>query len=257
VPDEVPAWRSAVGTWPRKIVATLLGALLASGASYFLGADFWKGVEKKVGTAGPAVQITTVTDIDQFKSDVVHVPEFVVSRPISQVPAPPNGDSPEGRFSWARDMGGVDATESLIRVLVAGKDASPVVLQGLRVKVAERGPPLKGTLLSYFGLGAPQSVRYIQIDLSKDPPSWDYIGPRGAPEEHFPLRVTSSDTEVLDISAFDIHRDTKWYLELQYTADGEQRTARIDDGGQPFRTTGSGAAERYGWQDGRWEQTFR
>ena len=256
VAPEVSPWRSAVGTWPRKVAATLVGALLASGVSYFFGADFWQGVEKKVGTAGAPLQITTVTDVDQFNSDVVHIPEFVVTRPISEVPRPPSGNSFEGRFKWAKAMGGVDATESLFRVVIAGKEESPITLQGLRVKVEDRRPALKGTLLTYSGLGAPQSVRYIQIDLSKNPPKWDYIGPKGAPEEHFPLRVTASETEVLDVQAFGLRGDVTWYLEIPYTtADGEQKTARIDDGGQPFRTTegrapGQGA---YWWNEGDWE----
>jgi hypothetical protein len=61
------------------------------------------------------VEITTLTDIDRFDSDVVHIPEFVVTRPIDEVPPPPNGDKPEGRYAWAKEMGGVDATGSLFR----------------------------------------------------------------------------------------------------------------------------------------------
>ena len=251
------AQRAQINTWPKRIAAAVLGAVVASGVSYFIGADFWKGVEKKIGTAGAPVTVTTITDIDRFNSDVVHVPEFVVTRPISEVGRPPNGDSPEGRFAWAREMGGVDATESLFRVVIAGKDASPVVLQGLHVRVVGRRPPLKGTLLSYFGLGAPQSVRYIQIDLSKSPPKWDYIGPKGAPEEHFPLRVTSSDSEVFDVAAFTLKGEVSWYLEFDYTADGEQGTIRVDDHGKPFRVTEGRAPGQdfYGWLDGRWRSS--
>jgi hypothetical protein len=251
------AQRAQINTWPKRIAAAVLGAVVASGVSYFIGADFWKGVEKKIGTAGAPVQVTTITDIDRFNSDVVHIPEFVVNRPISEVPPPPNGDRPEGRFAWAREMGGVDATESLFRVVIAGKEASPVVLQGLHVKVVERKPPLKGSLLSYFGIGAPQSVRYIQIDLSKDPPKWDYIGQKGEPEEHFPLRVTSSDSEVFDVQAFTLKGSVSWYLEFDYTADGEQGTIRVDDHGKPFRITEGRAPGQnfYGWLKGRWRSS--
>jgi len=102
----------------------------ASGVSYFIGADFWKGVEKKIGTAGAPVEVTMLTDIDRFNSDVVHIPEFVVTRPISEVPRPPSGNNSDGRWAWAKKMGGVDVTESLFRTVVAGKEASPVALQG-------------------------------------------------------------------------------------------------------------------------------
>jgi hypothetical protein len=246
------AQRAGIGTWPRKIAAAVLGALLASAAGYFLGADFWKNVEKEIGTAGAPVVASTVTDIDRFNSDVVHVPEFVVARPVGKVPPPPNGESPDGRFAWAKEIGGVDATATLFRVVLSGREAAPVVLQGLDVKVVERRPAMRGTLLSYFGLGAPQSVRFIQIDLSKDPPAWDYIGDRAQPEDHFPLRVSSSESEVFDVQAFAGRGDVSWYLEFQYTADGENGTVRVDDGGKPFRTTERDAAEGYGWLNGRW-----
>lgn len=247
------AQRLGMTTWPKKVAATLVGALVASGASYFLGADFWKNVEKKVGTAGAPVQVSTITDIDRFNSDVVHVPEFIVERPIGQVPPPPNGESQEGRYAWAKEMDGVDATASLFRTVLSGKESSPVVLQGLDVKVVERRPAMRGTHLSYFGLGAPQSVRYISIDLSKNPPTWDYIGNKAKPEDHFPLRVSSSESEVFDVQAFNLRDDVSWYLDFQYTADGEDGTIRVDDNGKPFRTTASDAADGYGWFEGRWQ----
>jgi len=247
--------RAQIGTWPKRIMAAVLGAIVASGVSYFVGADFWKGVEKKTGLAGAPVEITTITDLDRFNSDVVHVPEFVVARSIDEVGPPPNGEESAGRWAWARDMGGVDATESLFRFVVSGKDSSPVVLQGLHVRVVKRRPPMRGTLLSYFGLGAPQSVRYVSIDLAKDPPKWDWIGDKGTPEDHFPLRVNESESEVFDVQAFTLKGDVSWYLELDYTADGEQGTIRVDDQGEPFRVTEGHAANQdgYGWMDGRWQ----
>jgi hypothetical protein len=248
--------RRALDTWPKKAAAAVGGALFASAMSYFLGADFWSGVEKKVGTAGPPVQITTITDVDRFRSDVIHLPEFVVDRPIRKVSRPPHGNAPEGRFQWAREMGGVDASASLIRVVVSGKENRPALLQGMRVELADRRPPLEGTLLTYTGIGAAQSVRYIDVDLSKSPPIVDWIGAEGRPEDHFPLRVTESEPEVFDIWAHSPRGDQSWYLELDYTADGEQGSARIDDHGKPFRTTQasySGPSSHF-WLHGHWRQ---
>ena len=251
--------RTALRTWPRKVAAAVAAALLASGTSYFIGADFWRGVEETVGTADAPVQAVTITDIDRFDSDVVHIPEFVVPRPIGQVPAPPNGDSPEGRYGWAHDLGGVDVSSSLMRVTITGEGSAPIILQGLRVRVDERRPPLRGTLLGYFGVGAPQSVRYIEVDLSGDPPTWRFIGEEGQPEDRFPLRVSASETEVFDVQAVKARGDVSWHLELEYTADGEQGVVRIDDAGSPFRTTeaDAGAQEAYGWLDGRWQPLAR
>jgi hypothetical protein len=261
-PGAAPAspLRTALRTWPRKVAAAVAAALVASGTSYFIGADFWRGVEETVGTADAPVRATTITDIDRFDSDVVHIPEFVVPRPIGRIPAPPSGDRSEGRYRWAHELGGVDASSSLMRVTLTGRDSGPVILQGLRVGIDERRPPLRGTLLSYFGLGAPQSVRYVEVDLSTDPPSWRFIGNEGEPEEHFPLRVSASEAEVFDVQAVRARGDVSWHLELEYTtADGEQGVARIDDGGEPFRTTEvrTRAQNAYGWLDGRWQPLAR
>jgi hypothetical protein len=251
--------RTALRTWPRKVAAAVGAALLASGVSYFIGADFWRGVEEKVGTADAPVQAATITDVDRFDSDVVHIPEFVVPGPIGQIPPPPNGDSEVGRYAWAHDLGGVDAASSLMRVTVTGEGSTPVILQGLRVRVDERRPPLRGSLLSYFGLGAPQSVRYIEVDLSVDPPTWRFIGEEGRPEDHFPLRVSASETEVFDVQVLRVRGDVSWHLELEYTADGEQGVMRVDDRGSPFRTTEAdpSAQEAYGWLDGSWQPLAR
>ena len=252
-----PWWKTALDTWPKKAAAAVAGALFASAMSYFLGADFWSGVEKKVGTAGPPIRITTITDIDRFESRAVHIPEFLVDRPIQRVPRPPNGNSFEGRFEWAKALGGVDAEASLIRVVVAGKTKSPVLLQGLRFKLVDSRPALKGTLLSYMGIGAAQGVRYIEVNLGNHPPTWKYLGLEGQPEEHFPLRVTESDSEVFDILAYGPRGDDYWQLALDYTADGEQHSATIDDDGEPFHTTRSRVAGQrtYVWDRGHWRQT--
>jgi hypothetical protein len=236
------------------VAAAVAAALLASGTSYFIGADFWRGVEETVGTADAPVQAVTITDVDRFDSDVVHVPEFVVPRPVGQIPPPPNGASEEGRWSWAHDLGGVDAASSLMRVTVTGRESAPVILQGLRVRVDERRPPLRGSLISYLGLGAPQSVRYVEVDLAVDPPTWRFVGEGGEAEDHFPLRVSASETEVFDVQVLRVRGDVAWHLELEYTADGEQGVARIDAGGSPFRTTEvhAGAQEFFAWEDGRW-----
>ena len=110
-------WRTALDTWPKKIAAAVGGALFASAMSYFIGADFWHGVERKVGTAGPPVQITTLTDIDRFDSDLGHFPEFIVDRPIERSLVPRTATRrravTDGRRRWA----GVDASASLIRVV--------------------------------------------------------------------------------------------------------------------------------------------
>jgi hypothetical protein len=243
-------------TWPRKIAAAIAGAVLASAVSYFLGADFWSGVSERAGLAPEPVRVDVITDVDRFASDsgVVHVPTFVVPRPITAIGPPPNGKQPEGRYTWAHQMGGVDSTETLIRASVSGTSAAPVVLQDLQIHVNERRRPLEGSNLTFQGLGAPINVRFIEVNLDHEPPTWEYLDSQGEPADHFPFEVTETETEVFDIAAFTLRCDCLWTAELHYSTEGEEGAITIDNDGRPFRTTAVSeeAQGQYYWFNRRW-----
>jgi hypothetical protein len=72
-------------------------------------------------------------------------------------------------------------------------------------------------------MGLPE--RAVHPDRSDEEPA--EVGlhrAEGQAQEHFPLRVSSSDSEVFDIQAFTLRGDVSWYLEFDYTADGDQGT---------------------------------
>jgi hypothetical protein len=54
-----------------------------------------------------------------------------------------------------------------------------------------------------------------------------------------PYRVSVEDPEVLLVNARTENCDCRWYLELDWSAQGRTGTTRIDDGGRPFRTSGT------------------
>jgi hypothetical protein len=233
-------FRRALRTWPGKALAFLLTAVVGSALSYFLGADFWQGVEKRVGVAAAPISVQVLTDVDRFESnsgvDAARVPEFTIPRPISQIPPPPAGSNPQGRYKWAHHLGGIDTGSSLVRLIVSGTSESPVLVQDLQIKVVSRERPIQGSLISFLGQGAGQAVRFFEIDLDDPQPTAEYVGSEGGPEARFPLRVTSTETEVFDLLAHTEGCDCSWVAELAYTAEGEDGLMTID-GGQPFRTT--------------------
>ena len=212
----------------------------------------WSETAAQTGLAPAQVQVDVVMDEDVLtKFDAAHNPEFVIQRPIDEIGPPPNGDEERGRFGWAKSMGGIDAYSTVLRLVIRGRSEEPVILHGLEVeKVAE--PPLTGTLVSYFGQGAGQVVRFFDIDLDQEPAKVDFIDRGNEPAVLFPYRVTSSELEVFDIHASTLKSHVKWRLRLRYSAAGKDASMTIDDDGRPFETTSGDAAQRYGWLNGRW-----
>lgn len=242
---------SVLGTWPGKIAAAAATAMIGSAVSYFLGADFWEGLRKRAGVAPEPLSVhVNSSGVRQLN------PTFVTPRPIAAIGPPPSGDRPEGRYSWAHKLGGVD-TWTYLRVTVTGKSPASVVLQDLRIKVTSRRPPLNGYHLSYNSvrLGKMEPTREIEVDLDSSPPRWRFAeDSRGA---RFPFSVSNSEIEVFDISTETTKCDCSWTAELSYVADGEQGVTTIDDNGKPFRTTAPSKAESVYWHRGRWRSFGR
>ncbi len=187
-----------------------------------------------------------------------HNPEFIVQRPIAEVGAPPNGEEKEGRFRWAREMGGIDALATVLRLVIRGSSDAPVTLHSLDVEIVSRRPPLEGTLLTYDGQGAGQAVRYFEIKLDEPTPTVTYVADEGEEATHFPYRVSRTELEVFDIYAVSVQEHVQWRLRLAYTDDEGEGTVVIDDDGKPFETTAHGGSEplpgqhAYFWRDGAW-----
>lgn len=60
-----------------------------------------------------------------------------------------------------------------------------------------------------------------------------------------PYRVSSTDPEVLLVTARTDTCDCDWYLELDWSSQGRTGTVRVDDHGRPFRTSGIKGLPRY------------
>ena len=244
--------------WSRR--KKLIGAAAAAVATAALGfvvPQVLGAIKTKVAP-GAALHAQVITDVARFRSSAPHVPEFVIPRPLAQIGRPPDASDVDPRFpqelsigaaplryAWAHQQGGVDATETLVRVSISGSSAAATDLQQLRVRLVRCQRPLKGQLITYLGLGSGIGARYFSIDLDSNTPVAEYVDAKGRAkrEQPFPLRVTDSDQEVFDVSAGITRRDCQWTLLLDWTAGARHGTMVIDDHGKPFRTTSGGTAD--------------
>lgn len=252
------ALRRFLSTWPRRIGALVGSAFLAWAVAQFAPA-LWEETSKRTGIAPASLQVEVVMDPDLIKTtDPLHNPEFIVQRPIGEVGPPPNGSDEQGRYSWAKEMDGVDALGTVLRLVIRGRSEAPVTLHGLEVEIVARRPPLAGTLLTYDGQGAGQAVRYFEIGLDEEPPSAAYMDDKASEAVPFPYRVSQTELEVFDIYAFTLKHYVEWRLRLAYTDDEGDGTIVIDDDGQPFKTSAHGGQDplpgqhAYFWLNGGW-----
>ena len=188
--DSAPAGRPAVPTPGRRRQARLallvgLPALVLAGVlgAVAIGGDDDSGgpARAPAETAGPLL-VDVRTNLDDFDyTGIAHVPEFLTTRPIGEVGPPPNvridptaaiasDTNFKGRWAWAHQMGAVDATETLLRVTIQGRDDTPITLHRVDVVVVERDPPPAGSNLSYVGLGSAVSPDMLAVDLDQEPP---------------------------------------------------------------------------------------
>jgi hypothetical protein len=248
----------SLSTWPRRVGALLGSALLAWGVGQFAPA-LWEETRERGGFGPDSIQVEVLMDPELIDTvDEFHNPEFIVQRPIAEVGPPPNGDDEQGRYRWAKEMGGVDALGTALRLVIRGRSEAPVTLHNLKVEVVGRRPPLAGTLLTYSGQGAGQAVRYFEIDLDEQSPTVAYVDRSGAKEVPFPYRISQTEQEIFDIYASTLRNYVQWRLHLAYTDEEGSRTFVIDDGGEPFETTAHGGSEPlpgqhpYYWSRGEW-----
>lgn len=245
--------------WQRRKGLASVASLVFAAVLAVIVPQIVHGVEhvaRPVAKQAP-LDATAIVDLAQFRSSVAHVPEFLIPRPVSALPPPPDPTAHDpadphaasfsagpGRWAWAHALSGVDANETLIRISITGTSSSATVLQQLRVQVVQCRRPPRGTLVSYLGLGSGISPRFFLIKLDSSPAVAEYVNDQRqlTRAQPFPLRVTSSDQEVFDVMAQTLKSDCEWKLFLDWTAAARKGSTEITaPGGKPFRTTATNA----------------
>ncbi|MFJ8887939.1 helix-turn-helix domain-containing protein [Streptomyces sp. NPDC102402] len=172
---------------------------------------------------------------------------YLLDQEPDDVPPPP---PPQDTRGWARALGGVDGGDMMLELTLQGTTGEAVVLNGLHVRVLGRDAALARSAYSMgSGCGSGITPQSFEIDLDDSRPrSKPVAGTDGdtvVPAKDFPYRVSSTDVEVFNLDAHVEGHDVTWYLELEWTSGGRSGTLRIDDGGEPFRTSSLTARPKY------------
>jgi hypothetical protein len=137
-----------------------------------------------------------------------------------------------------------------VEITVQGRSTTAVVLTALRVRVTGRTDPAPGNVYAMDqGCGGSISPRHFAVDLDRDRPIARPVAGNDTgtpiPAVRMPYRVSSTDPEVLLVTARTQGCDCSWYLELDWSSEGRTGTVRVDDHGRPFRTRSIAGLPRY------------
>lgn len=245
-PPGLPSARRWRG-WGR---AGLVGGALAVVGAVTLGVVLLPGRSPGPGVPPPPPPPLTWTVASHlWKNGCGHT--YLAERAPGAPPVPADARR------WAVARGAVHGGETLVRVSVQGKGAAAVVLQALHVRVVERGAPLPWAAYRMDdGCGGAVTPRSFAVDLDRPRPvarpvdGYDASGEEGRelPAVSFPYAVTAAGPEELLVSARTAGCDCRWYLELEWSAEGRRGTVRIgDEDGAPFRTSGVEGRPVYGY----------
>lgn len=210
------------------------------------------GGEPKISTGRPPT-----VSISSYNWEEPCGQYYLLDEPAANVPPPPE---PRDTRGWARALGGVDGGQMKIELTVQGTSEQAVVLNDLSVHVLGRRAPLKRSAFSMGeGCGSGIEPQSFDVGLDNSRPTLTPVagkqGDKKVPAKDFPFRVSSNDVEVFDLDAHVEGHDVTWYLELEWSSGGQTGTMRIDDGGQPFRTSSIAGrpAYRYNRDSLKWE----
>ncbi|MFJ2571664.1 helix-turn-helix domain-containing protein [Streptomyces halstedii] len=172
---------------------------------------------------------------------------YLLDQGPDDVPPPP---SPQSTRDWARRLKAVDGGAMKLALTVQGTSREAVVLSAMRVRVLAREPALAWSAYSMGeGCGSGITPQSFDVDLDDGQPRPAPVaGQQGdsvVPAKDFPYQVSSTDVEVFHLDAHVEGHDVTWYLELEWTSGGRSGVLRIDDRGEPFRTSSIAARPEY------------
>lgn len=191
---------------------------------------------------GSAVPLTVDTLPYAFEDPCSQ--HYLINRSPDTVPPPPTEqDAP----TWVGALGGVASGGQYIALTVQGTGSETVVLQSLHVRVVSSEAPLAWTDYAMgVGCGGAVNTKFFKVNLDAGRPS----AVAGAQQRDFPYKVSESDPEVFYVQANTSAHYVNWYLELDWSSGDRHGTLRVDDGGRPFRTSGSQGRPAYQYWGG-------
>ncbi|KOG15613.1 transcriptional regulator [Streptomyces viridochromogenes] len=196
-------------------------------ASRSSGAGAAQGGGSQNGASAPNVAV------NPYKWEGPCSQHYLVNRDPERMPPPPSEQDARG---WATALGGVAAGQQMLALTVQGTGKATVVLEELHVRVVEKSAPLAWNDFAMgVGCGGGVDTTAFKVDLDAGRPA---LSPK-AGQRDFPYKVSESDPEVFYVFADARAHNVSWYLELEWSSGDQHGTVRLDDRGQPFRTSGN------------------
>jgi len=198
-------------------------------------------------SAGDGATAPTVA-VNPYKWEDPCSQHYLVDRKPEEVPPPPS--EPDAR-GWVKALGGVAAGEQMLALTVQGTGKATVVLESLHVRVVDKSAPLAWNDFEMgVGCGGGVGTASFRVDLDSGRPS---VAPK-AGQRDFPYKVSESDPEVFYVFADAKAHNVSWYLELEWSSGDKNGVVRIDDKGNPFRTSANVGRPAYNYPlgDSEW-----
>lgn len=189
--------------------------------------------------------------VNPYKWEEPCSPHYLIDQKPEQVPPPPT--EPDAR-GWVTALGGVTGGQQMLALTVQGTGKATVVLRALHVRVVEKSAPLAwNDFVMGVGCGGGVETAAFDVDLDAGRPA---VSPR-AGQRDFPYKVSESDPEVFYVFADARAHNVSWYLELDWSSGDQQGVVRVDDKGNPFRTSGNVGRPAYTYPlgDSEWGAT--
>ncbi|NUR38721.1 MAG: helix-turn-helix domain-containing protein [Streptomyces sp.] len=167
---------------------------------------------------------------------------YLIDKPPGEVPPPP---IEQDAAAWVAATGAVSSGEQYVTLTVQGTGAETVVVKDLTVHMAGKRSPVAWNdyAMGYPGVGCGGNVPTRSFTVALDATRPAVVPESG--HRDFPFKVSESDPEVYYIRADASAYDVSWYLELDWSSGSRSGTLRIDDGGEPFRTSGNNGRPAY------------
>ncbi|MGW3290352.1 helix-turn-helix domain-containing protein [Streptomyces sp. NPDC001002] len=203
------------------------------------------------GAVGGAVEdgaTAPTVAVDPYKWEDPCSQHYLINQKPETVPPPPS--EPDAR-GWVKALGGVAAGEQMLALTVQGTGKATVVLESLHVRVVDKSAPLAWNDFEMgVGCGGGVGTASFGVDLDAGRPS---ASPK-AGQRDFPYKVSESDPEVFYVFADAKAHNVSWYLELEWSSGDKSGVVRIDDQGNPFRTSGNVGRPAYNYPlgDSEW-----
>lgn len=154
--------------------------------------------------------------------------------------------------AWAYANGGIDADISAVTFSVGDTGSQSVIILDVKLDIVSVSEPLDGVYLPPPGAGG---ITYRVLHFDLDDPGARPERYSDSPDEpvdadpwNFPLTAQDADSnlEMFTVSASTEQSLVEWNLVVHLMVDHEPDTIVVDNGGSPFATTSSAAAERVG-----------